>query len=238
MKALVETFGLRVREPKKNFKAAAVHALTTGRNQSTTVYYQMRSTQDAEVLRSGIIKQYKLESSGCRNNKYPTIGFLNRVGHRHVSNSHDIIQEIAASKINHTEIQYLDSFDGKSFLEQAAFMANVDILISPHGAQLTNSIFMPQCGGFLELFPRGYHWPELFGTLAASNGHLPVGLYTGPPENRTQDIKYFWSTYELRIQAKHKSVEAHPGMSALAIQELVLHRESCCQQQLQDNNKS
>jgi hypothetical protein len=62
------------------------------------------------------------------------------------------------------------SFDGWSFADQVLFMNSVDILISPHGAQLTSIPFLPACASIFELFPTGYHPPYHFGTLAAASG--------------------------------------------------------------------
>jgi Glycosyltransferase 61 len=62
------------------------------------------------------------------------------------------------------------SFDGWSFAEQVVFMNSVDVLISPHGAQLTSIPFLPNCASILELFPQGYHPPYYFGSLAVASG--------------------------------------------------------------------
>jgi hypothetical protein len=64
----------------------------------------------------------------------------------------------------------LVSFDGWSFADQVLFMNSVDVIISPHGAQLTSIPFLPPCASILELFPQGYHPPYYFGTLAAASG--------------------------------------------------------------------
>ncbi|KAG0566538.1 hypothetical protein KC19_7G070900 [Ceratodon purpureus] len=48
-----------------------------------------------------------------------------------------------------------------TFCEQAEIMSRTDILVSVHGAQLTNMIFMSPGGRVMEMFPKG--WLELAG---------------------------------------------------------------------------
>jgi hypothetical protein len=75
-------------------------------------------------------------------------------------------------------VLYLDSFDNKTFSEQLKCMSQGDILISPRGPQLTSIAFLPKCGGILELFRRGHHFPQPFGTLASASGHHHLSLPT------------------------------------------------------------
>lgn len=46
-------------------------------------------------------------------------------------------------------------------LKQVKLMSNTDILASPHGAQLTNMLFMDRNSSIMEFFPKG--WLELAG---------------------------------------------------------------------------
>ncbi|KAM0952575.1 putative glycosyltransferase 61 [Dioscorea sansibarensis] len=48
-----------------------------------------------------------------------------------------------------------------SFCDQVRLMSDTDILITPHGAQLTNMIFMDKNSSLMEFFPKG--WLELAG---------------------------------------------------------------------------
>ncbi|KAK3231002.1 hypothetical protein Dsin_002883 [Dipteronia sinensis] len=41
------------------------------------------------------------------------------------------------------------------FCDQVRVMTNTDVLASPHGAQLTNMLFMDQNSSVMEFFPRG-----------------------------------------------------------------------------------
>ena len=101
------------------------------------------------------------------------------------------------TKENTVPVMY---FEGKSFQDQVSFFANVDILISPHGAQLTGLPFMGpsspmfSCGdprsstaisggAVLELFPKGYLIPDFFGSLATHSGLSYGYMYLSDGDN-------------------------------------------------------
>lgn len=54
--------------------------------------------------------------------------------------------------------------------DQLSTFKDVDILIGPHGAGLTNQVFMPSGGTVIELIDRGYFNP-CFERLSAISGH-------------------------------------------------------------------
>jgi hypothetical protein len=66
------------------------------------------------------------------------------------------------------------AFEGqnKSFSSQYTALSEVDIVISVHGAQLTNLIFMKPCSIIIEVFPWLYNIPSFFGSLATSTDIL------------------------------------------------------------------
>ncbi|KAL5558553.1 hypothetical protein UlMin_034764 [Ulmus minor] len=51
--------------------------------------------------------------------------------------------------------------EDQSFCDQVKLMTNTDIVASPHGAQLTNMVFMDRNSSVMEFFPKG--WLELAG---------------------------------------------------------------------------
>ncbi|XP_002965175.2 uncharacterized protein LOC9660179 isoform X3 [Selaginella moellendorffii] len=53
------------------------------------------------------------------------------------------------------------SIGNLSFCEQVEVMSKSDVLLTAHGAQLTNMMFMPRGGSVMELFPKG--WLEFAG---------------------------------------------------------------------------
>jgi hypothetical protein len=116
-----------------------------------------------------------------------------------------------------SEIKYFESFDGMSFCEQVTWMSNVDILISPHGAQLTNTIFLPQCGGILEFFPKGFYPHEYFGTLARSTGHYHFGIYASQDghndtEKAAAEIAHYSRNWRTLRQARTVNMTLNAAM--------------------------
>ncbi|KAI3833866.1 hypothetical protein MKX03_002206 [Papaver bracteatum] len=72
-----------------------------------------------------------------------------------------------------------------SFCEQVSLMSSTDILVSPHGAQLTNMFFMDKNSSVMEFFPKGwlklaglgqyvYHW------IASWSGMKHQGAWRDP----------------------------------------------------------
>jgi Glycosyltransferase 61 len=101
---------------------------------------------------------------------HPRIAILNRQSTRHWLNAPALVtrQHHADGASHEIPIVYFHS--NTTFAQQVDFFAHVDILISPHGAQLTGLAFMPPCGAVLEILPAGYYLPHYFGSLArASN---------------------------------------------------------------------
>ena len=83
-------------------------------------------------------------------------------------------------------------------------MSQVDILVSGHGAQLTNIHYMQPCGAVLEIFPPGYWIPHFFGPLAASAQLQHASLYTGL--NETEEW-YETSVHSLQLRTVARSLD-------------------------------
>ncbi|CAB9510845.1 expressed unknown protein [Seminavis robusta] len=219
--------------------------------------FQMTSLHDAQVLRDGIQQHYHLLDNkndtlptaiqtithnknqsttttmappGCPtpnhdNKSMPVVGFLNRQGGRRVTNYQAILQALNLT----STVYYLDSFDHTTFLQQAAFMSHMDILIGPHGAQLTSAFLQPTCGGMLELFPKGLFWTSFFGTLATTTGHHHAALYTGGALAKQQnETKYYQSTLELRVQSRNFQIHANPPAVVQQVEQLIQQWRACC----------
>lgn len=75
-------------------------------------------------------------------------------------------------------------FENLSFEDQANWINSHDVVISPHGAQLTNLIFLQPCAAILELYPPFYYVPGYFLTLALNVGAL---AYVGYPGEAADD---------------------------------------------------
>jgi hypothetical protein len=99
----------------------------------------------------------------------PRIAILNRFRSREWPNA----------KLHHATIQYGNNnvtipirhvvFDNTTtFTDQVTFFHDHDIIVGPHGAQLTSLPFMRRCGAVIELFHQ-YYLPHFFGSLATSS---------------------------------------------------------------------
>lgn len=114
------------------------------------------------------------------NPTFPRIAILNRdmTSGRHLLNAQAIAREIRANFPKHTvRIVY---FENRTFADQVRFFAaETDIVITPHGAQLTGMAFLPPCAAVLELFPPNYLVPDFFGSLAAAMNISHSFFYLG-----------------------------------------------------------
>lgn len=180
----------------------------------------------AEILRNRTGYFYNITTeAGCQAGKeHPIIRILNRAGNRSLLNV-----EILQSRLSHqtgcpVDIVY---FENKTFLEQITFMMQTDILLTPHGAQLTSINFMPACGGVLEFFPPGFWYPHFFGPLAASSGLTHGYIYTGVnyyKEWTWGGLRHRWKRFEVRERDVCLPLET----SLPFIEQLVDKWRECC----------
>eukprot|EP01038_Epipyxis_sp_PR26KG_P007592 gene7592-10341_t len=61
-------------------------------------------------------------------------------------------------------------FENKSFIDQMKIMSDSDIILTIHGAGLTNLAFMKPCSVVIEIFPFAFNIPHYFGGLARKSG--------------------------------------------------------------------
>jgi hypothetical protein len=138
---------------------------------------------------SKICKHHHIQQpTVCNNNNAPCIGILNwqaNMSLQSLLNAQEIATQIqqANPKVPHIPITY---FKGITFADQVRFFSSIDLLISPHGAQLMGIFFMlSPCGGVLELFPKPYSIPQFFGSLAETSDLQHYALYVS---NETSTI--------------------------------------------------
>jgi hypothetical protein len=109
------------------------------------------------------------------NTKEITIVFLIRRKSRYIVNSYEIIK--ALEDRFGVKVRQI-SFEGLSFSEQVAAMSGVRLFVTPHGAGVTNIVFMPPRSALIEIFPL-YHRPHhYFDELARG-----CGIWYGAYEN-------------------------------------------------------
>jgi len=185
----------------------------------------------AAIFRDQVQQYYHIRPEGCRVNKTePVIAILNRrpQSQRTILNV-DRLQRYLQKLTNHqVPIVY---FEDKTFLEQITFMSQVDILVSPHGAQLTSLNFIPPCGGVFEILPPGYYLPHFFGPLAATSGLRHGFVYTG------ENVKEEWYKGNLvdrkkRFRARDLDVCVPLSTSLDIIGKMVDKWKLCCQDKI------
>eukprot|EP00977_Amphora_coffeiformis_P019756 scaffold7428_cov153-Amphora_coffeaeformis.AAC.9 len=211
-------------------------AFDPGYNEGPQQGIKLQKPEHAEVLRRKTAEFYNISMEGCQPAKdYPVIGILNRGFNstRTLLNA-DRLQLYLSKMTDHpVEIRY---FEGADFLEQISFMMQTDIVISPHGAQLTSINFMPLCGGVFEIFPPGYWFPHFFGPLAASSGLSHGYVYTG------YDLKKEWikgglKKRNVRHVARNLDVCAPLQTSLEVIGQMVDNWKTCCHETLKNRGR-
>lgn len=153
--------------------------------------FQMASPHDARSLVSLVRTALGIPSmTDGRNStqREPRIALLNRrvSQKRAILNADRLVRRIGkelqlpqshhdATNSTRVEMTY---FEDKSFREQLEFFLQHDIIISPHGAQLSGLAFLPECSAVLEVFPAHYQNHRYFGSLVASAGlaHYSFGV--------------------------------------------------------------
>lgn len=196
--------------------------------------YQVASANDIPGMRETIMNHYQLygdTTAGCPKHQraiehpLPVIGILNRHrDHGRTLLNIDLLKEKLEQRFR--TIVKVEYFEDKSFLGQVVAMSEIDILISPHGAQLTGIPFMQPCGRVLELFPVGYHVPEFFGSLAVASGLNYSYIYTG--QNREVETKLWMKDLDSRTVARLFPVCADTDIVLEAVKEHILGWYKCC----------
>ena len=146
-------------------------------------YQQEQQSTAAPAQQPGILS-FTTASTATGPVRRAKITILNRHvdSGRSILNAQELLQTLQRQDFvrnNHVTVELVDSMDGRSFLDQVYIFSHSDLVISPHGAQLSSLFFMPPCGAVLELFGRGYEDAEFYGSLAAMSGIRYSHLYTG-----------------------------------------------------------
>merc|ERR1719356_1480584 len=111
-------------------------------------------------------------------------------------------------------------FDDSSPEYQAEWVNKQDIIVSPHGAQLTNLIWARRCTGVMELFPQNYYIPGFFGALASVVGGV---AFAGYPEGRNaaDDTRPTIDDKDRREEARSKPLTSGSVSVASFLERLV-----------------
>lgn len=184
----------------------------------------------------------------CASN--PNIAILDRKGSRQLLNLGAVVEALEHDLL-HVEEQQRHNGKSKSsisnkittmymedvsFWDQISFFMKTNILISPHGAQLTGLPFMSHspCGAVLEIFPAGYCIPWYFGSLAIHSGlnHSYLALESFDYDDKTCHVE--------TERGKARGVKLCPNPQPLidAMQKLVKEWKRCCCQLIMNKSGS
>jgi Glycosyltransferase 61 len=157
--------------------------------------------------------------------KVPRIAILNRDSKaRNLTNAHAMAARLSAT---FSQTVPLVTFDYKTdFASQVSFFVNTDIVISPHGAQLTGMAFLPRCASVLEVFPSRYLVADYFGSLAAALNirHGFVYVNHNAEDVIPHDERFH---YIRRFSRKEASVEPDLETVERAVRRLVAQWQDC-----------
>ena len=166
--------------------------------------------EDAVALRSLLLDQ-QVNLTWNRNlstkEQQQTITIVNRKGTRRLVNVENIstaLREAYPSALIQTF--YMEDMTP---MEQFVLWSQQSIVIAPHGAGLTNSMFLPpgNASAVIEIFPRHYYGQRMFGTLLRSCGIRRYGYYNNELDP-VADWKVYGSTKEQR--SYYRSVVLEP----------------------------
>lgn len=190
--------------------------------------YSMATPNDARSL-SGVLLPPKVQSI-CPSQL--RIGILNRQKSRRLLNGQNLVEQLhlALSDTAVVVDANIAYFENATFADQSAWFAAHDIVITPHGAQLSGLAWMPECGGVLEIFPFGYYLPKYFGSLAQSAGLLHGSLYLsdGDGVGESQAMRAQHRVDEMR--AANLCPPINPVVKA--VKTLLEHHQRCCSRRL------
>ena len=103
------------------------------------------------------------------------IGLVNRGGGRKLLNPDGMLATLQNVFPQHqVTLKYLDD---ATFDDKVDFYSQTDVLISPHGSQLTGIMFMRPCSAVVELFPHLYYTENYFSSLAKLSGLVHTNWY-------------------------------------------------------------
>jgi hypothetical protein len=120
------------------------------------------------AFRRAALRQHAPSASDDGVLKHGAIALLVRRGSRFIANSGALEAAIRA-RFGGEDIRLL-SFEGLDFAEQVRSLHDVRLLVAPHGAGLTNLVFLPPGAALVEVFPLYWHPDLYFDSLAASCG--------------------------------------------------------------------
>lgn len=184
------------------------------------------------------------------------VGILNREASdgRSITNAEDLVKRIdsdifgvdnnednstvVSQKTSTSSFVTLVYINEKHTLEeQVRFFNAIDILVSPHGSQLTGIPLMANkdCAQLIELFPVMYYMPDFYGSLAIDSGIGYSHLYFSNETAEAQSRKYKTAVQgriidpdiQTRTSDRSKNLCVDTGAVVSAVKEAITEWHKC-----------
>ena len=137
-------------DSRENAKGCFVHGKPPKRNHNNPWLIETSTVRDLQ-------QRMKLMQPGI--DSVIKIGVLNRRGTRRVDNAKDFIGKVVQMLPASFTVSTIDDMADLPVDGQAKWVYNQDVIITPHGGQNTNFLWIRECTAVLELFPTGYFVP-------------------------------------------------------------------------------
>ena len=208
--------------------------------------YALHSPDDLEELRTELYQKNHLQTSnvaGCvvkggptddkktvpriRRRRVPNLTILNRWADngRRLLNARDL-KDAIQTRFNLTTVRVVE-FEQASVLQQVQMMGETDIVLSPHGAQLTSLPFLPTCGRVIEIFGLGYYVPQFFGRLAHASGEAYSHVYAGG-NDMEHETQVWMQSLETRSVARQLPICPEMETILRHVQQEIAAWKRCC----------
>lgn len=203
--------------------------------------FAFHSPDDAVALRRLVAERLSVDrivsrdwTTGCpttMKDSFPRIAILNRderKSKRSILNAENLASDLQQKSSSTGPIPIVYFEKNRSLANQVTFFQNADIVISPHGAQLTGIPFLPTCGNVVEVFPKGYYMPYYFGSLARASGIRYHAIYVSQSSEWEKENLIGMKNQIARRQTRQANLCPETRSVVETITEIVEFWKECC----------
>lgn len=141
--------------------------------------YYFEHADDFAFFRSAVLEHYFPSKPRLVCPDKVRVGILDRQGTRGLLNVDEVRAAIAETLGDNVDTITHHFFENATFLAQVDYMADVDLLVTPHGAQQSSIPFLSPCATIIEIFVPNYYVANFFGSLAKASGHDLYSIFVG-----------------------------------------------------------
>lgn len=188
--------------------------------------YFLNSHLDVQALQRHVLATNFTQGSQRRHRMPLRALLIDRAGStREWIYSNETASQIKQEWGDDIHVKVISTLNG-TLHEQAMEMHNADIIISPHGAQLTNLAFICPCTAVLELFPRNYYL-GYFQPLVLSAGGIAFDGYPWDRSRLVDTSAEFISDKKTRQWLRKSPIYASPESILRVLPNVISHILSC-----------